>query len=291
MWMTRDTAFSDVVLAPAGVVLGTGAIGLLALVPGWPGGIVGQVVVLVAAVVVMVGWPTWLARQRGETGAVGSRLQAGDLALGVAVAAPTVAVGIVSGLLQGLPLSRALFGQLANLPPSLSGLLRIALVVVMAVGTFLVLVLVGRRAPQAFEGIEMSVTAGLRSYGLGLAAAATVLYGLYAFDTGRPILLGLVAGAGLAATVLLVDAQVPVGLTAPRGAILAAAVVAALLWVLRGGLFLFGGDLLPRLALASVAATLALCIGVLVLAHRTWAAALLPLASAVWLVSILPVIG
>lgn len=289
MWMTRGAAFSDVILAPAGIVLGTGLIGLFPLVPGWPGGFTGDAIVLVAATALMIGWPTWLARQREDT-VTGGRPRIGELGPALVLAVPVFAAGAISLLLAGSPLSRAIYGKLANVPPSASGIVRVLLYVVMGVGTYLVLVLVARRAPTAFESLDMSVTAGLRSYGLGLAAGATVMYGLYAFDTGRPFTLGPVVGVALAATVLLVDAQVPAGAAASRGAILAAPVVAAVLWILSGGLFLLGGDLLPRLALASVAAPLALCVGALVLVRRTWAAALLPLVATIWLVSILPTV-
>lgn len=290
MWMTRGAALSDVVLAPAGVLIGRGILDLLQLVPGWPGGMVGNVAGLLMAVAVVLVWPTWLARQRGEQRATGSAPDIGSLGTATVLAVPTVVAGVTMGLLQGLPLDRAVFGQLSNLPASTTGLIRVVLVLVMGVGSFLVLTLVARRAPTAFEGLDMSVTAGLRTYGLGLAGAATVLQMLYAIGTGRPAVLGLVVGAALASTVLLVDRLVTVNARAPRAAIITAPIVAAALWLFGGGL-LFGGPLLPRLALATTAATLALCIGALVLASRTWSAVLLPLAASVWLVGVLPVVG
>ncbi len=290
MWMTRGAALSDVVLAPAGVVMGAGLVGIMQGVPGWPGGDVGQVVALVIAILAVVVWPTWLARQRGDTRATGGNLEAGDLSLALVLGLPTIAAGVVAQLVQGLPLNRAIYGQLSQLPVSAFGLVRMVLVLVMALGCFLVMVLVARRAPTAFDGLGMSVTAGMRTYGLGLAGAATILQLLYAIGTNRPAVIGLLIGAALAATVLLVDRQVPAGLTASRGAIIATAVVAFALWMLQGGL-LFGGPLLPRLALGATAATLAMCMGTLVLTGRTWAALFVPVAAAIWLVGILPVIG
>lgn len=291
MWMTRGAALSDVVLASAGVVIGGGLLSIMRLVPGWPGGDLGQAVGLVVAILAVLVWPVWLARQRGDRGAAGSELVVPDLPLALVLALPTVLAGVATQLIQGLPLGRAAFGQLALLPFSAFGLVRVVLVLVMAVGCFLVMALVARRAPTAFDGLQMSVTAGLRTYGLGLAGAATILQMLYAIGSDRSAVIGLVIGLALGATVLLVDHQVPTGLTASRGAIVATGVVAAVLWLLQGGLFLFGGSLLPRLALGATAGTLALCMGILVLAGRTWAAVLLPVAAAIWLVGILPVIG
>lgn len=290
MWMTRGAALSDVVLAPAGVVIGAGLIGIMQLVPGWPGGDIGQVVALVIAILAVVVWPTWLARQRGETRATGANLVVGDLPLALVLALPTVAAGIVVQLLQGLPLNRAIYGLLSQLPLSAFGVVRLVILLVMALGGFLILVLVARRAPTAFDGLEMSVTAGMRTYGLGLAGAAAILQVLYAIGTRRPALIGLVIGAALAATVLLTDRHVPAGLAASRGAIITTAVVAFVLWMLQGGL-LFGGPLLPRLALGATASTLALCMGAMVLAGRTWTALLVPVAATFWLVGILPVVG
>ncbi len=288
--MTRGAALSDVVLAPAGVVIGAGLIGIMQLVPGWPGGDIGQVVALVIAILAVVVWPTWLARQRGETRATGGNLVVGDLPLALVLALPTVAAGIVVQLLQGLPLNRAIYGLLSQLPLSAFGVVRLVILLVMALGGFLILVLVARRAPTAFDGLEISVTAGMRTYGLGLAGAAAILQVLYAIGTRRPALIGLVIGAALAATVLLTDRHVPAGLAASRGAIITTAVVAFVLWMLQGGL-LFGGPLLPRLALGATASTLALCMGAMVLAGRTWTALLVPVAATFWLVGILPVVG
>lgn len=290
MWMTRGAALSDVVLAPAGAVLGSGLLGVLLVVPGWPGGLLREVVGLVVAIAAMLVWPAWLARQRGDRRATGTDLDAGALPNAALVAAPTVVAGVLMGLLQGLPLNRAVFGQLASLPVSAFGMVRVVLVLVMAVGTFLVLALAGRRAPQAFDGAEMSLTAGLRTYGLGLAGAATLLQMLFAVGTGRPAVLGLVIGGAMTATVLLTDRMIPASLTASRGTVLTTAVIAGAVWLL-GGVLFSGGSLLPRLALASTAATLAMCIGALVTAGRTWSAVLLPLAASLWLVSILPVVG
>lgn len=287
MWISREAAFSDVVLAPAGIVLGGGVVGLLRLVPGWPGGLVGTLVSLVLVVVLMIGWPTWLARQRGESSATPSPLDMADVGRGAVLSLPVVAAGILLYVAAGLPLGRAAFGRFSLLPTSADGLAQLTLVVATALGTFLLVVLVARRATHAFRSPDMSVTAGLRTYGMGAAAAATLLQFLFSLGYDQPLSRGLVVGVALVVTVLLADRAVGPGLTTTRAAILTPGIVAAVLWIVQGG-FLLGGPLLPRLASAATAATLALCMGVLVQAGRTWMTALLPLAAAVWLQAIIP---
>ncbi|MBY5163735.1 hypothetical protein [Salsipaludibacter albus] len=290
MWISREAAFSDVVLAPAGVVVGAGVVGLLRLVPGWPDGLVGTIVTVVLAIVVMIGWPTWLARQRGETSATPAPLDAGDVGRSALLGLPIVAAGILSSLAAGLPLDRAAFGRLAVIPVSPEGIAQMTLLVVAALGSFLLVVLVARRAAHAFRSPDMSVTAGLRTYGMGFAAAAAVLQLLFSLAYDQPFSRGLAVGVALAVTVLLADRLVPPGLAATRAAILTPAIVAAALWIVQGG-FLLGGPLLPRLAGAATAGTLALCMGAAVQAGRTWATALVPLAATIWLQTIIPVFG
>ncbi len=290
MWISREAAFSDVVLAPAGLVLGSGVVGLLRLVPGWPDGLVGAIITVVLAIVVMIGWPTWLARQRGESSATPAPLDMADVGRSVVLGLPILVAGVLVALAAGLPLDRAAFGRLALVPVSPEGLAQMTLLVVAALGSFLLVVLVARRAAHAFRSPDMSVTAGLRTYGMGAAAVATVLQLLFSIAYDQPISRAPVVGLALAATVLLADRGIPTGLTTTRAAILTPGIMAAALWIVQGG-FLLGGPLLPRLAGAATAMTLALCMGVLVQAGRTWSTALLPLAATIWLQAIIPVFG
>lgn len=293
MWMSRDTALSDVVLAPAGLVVGTGVVSLLARLPFWPGGITGVVILLVAAVVIMLVWPVWLARQRDEPSVVGQGVRPGDLVAGIVPAAPLVLGGMALGLLgQGsLTSSTTLLRRLVLATTGTAGLLQVVLWLVTATGSFLVITLVARRAPSAVGGPDMAASGVLRTFGLGLAGVATILWMLVSFTGPEPATIGLVMGLAVALMVLLVDRMLPPRMALPRTAALTPAIVALVLWLFSGGLLL-GQGLLGNLASGAVAAAVALAMGLLVIAERPWAALALPFASSLWLiVSVLPVLA
>lgn len=293
MWMSRDTALSDVVLAPAGLVVGTGVVSLLARLPFWPGGVTGVVVLLVAAVVIMLVWPVWLARQRDEPSVVGQAVRPGDLVAGIVAAAPLVLGGMALGLLgQGsLTSSTTLLRRLVLASTGTAGLLQVVLWLVTATGSFLVITLVARRAPSAVSGPDVAASGVLRTFGLGLAGVATILWMLVSFTGPEPATIGLVMGLAVALTVLLVDRMLPPRMALPRTAALTPAIVALVLWLFSGGLLL-GQGLLGNLASGAVAAAVAMAMGLLVIADRPWAALALPFASSLWLiVSVLPVLA
>ena len=293
MWMSRDTALSDVVLAPAGLVVGTGVVSLLARLPFWPGGITGVVILLVAAVVIMLVWPVWLARQRDEPSVVGQALRPGDLVAGIVPAAPLVLGGMALGLLgQGsLTSPTTLLRRLVLVTTGTAGLLQVVLWLVTATGSFLVITMVARRAPSAVRGPDIAASGVIRTFGLGLAGIATVLWMLVSFTGPEPASIGLVMGLAVALMVLLVDRMLPPRMALPRMAALTPGIVALVLWLFSGGLLL-GQGLLGNLASGAVAAAVALSMGLLVIADRPWAALALPFASSLWLiVSVLPVLA
>lgn len=293
MWMSRDTALSDVVLAPAGLVVGTGVVSLFARLPFWPGGIPGVVILLVAAVVIMLVWPVWLARQRDESSVVGQPVNLGDLSAGIVAALPLVAGGIGLGLLgQGsLTSTTTLLRRLVLVTTGTTGILQVVLWLVTAAGSFLVITLVARRAPSAFQGPDMAASGVIRTFGLALAGIATVLWMLVSFTGPEPVTIGPVMGLSVAVMVLLVDRMLPARMSLPRFAALAPGIVALVLWLFSGGLLL-GQGLLGNLASGAVAAAVAMAMGLLVIADRPWAAAALPFASSLWLiVSVLPVLA
>jgi len=293
MWMTRDTALSDVVLAPAGLVVGAGVVSLFARLPFWPGGVPGIAILLVAAVVIMVVWPMWLVRQRDERSVVGQPFRFGDLVAGLVPALVLVAAGIGLGLAGGgSPTSAAtLVRRLVLASTGIGGILQVALWLITATGSFLVVTLVARRAPSAFMGPDMPASGALRTFGMGLAGIATILWMLVAIAGPDPVSVGPIMGLAIAVMVVVVDRMLPAGLAITRNAALAPGVVALVLWLFSGGLLL-GQGLLDNLASGAVAAAVAMSMGLLVNADRPWAAAALPFASSLWLVvSVLPVLA
>ncbi len=293
MWMTRDTALSDVVLAPAGLVVGAGVVSLLARLPFWPGGIPGVAILVVAAIAIMIVWPTWLARQRDESSVVGQPLRPGDIVTGLVPALPLILGGISLGLVGGgSPTSAAtLVRRFVLVTTGVGGMLQVVLWLVTATGSFLVVTLVARRAPSAFMGPDMPASGALRTFGLALAGIATILWMLVSIAGPDPVSVAPIMGLAVAVMVVLVDRLLPAGMTMTRTAALAPGVVALVLWLFSGGLLL-GQGLLDNLASGSVAAAVAIAMGLLVNADRPWAALALPFASSMWLVvSVLPVLA
>lgn len=293
MWMSRDTALSDVVLAPAGLVVGVGVISLFARLPFWPDGILGIAILVAAALVLMVAWPIWLVAQRDERSVVGQSLNPTDLLAGILIALPLVVGGIALGLLGNGSLTSAatLLRRLSLAMTGVGGLLQVVLWLITATGSFLVVTLVARRAPSAFHGFDLPASGVIRTFGVGLAGVATVLWMLVSFAGPDPVSIGPVIGLSVAVMVVMVDRLLPVGMTMPRTAALAPGVVALVLWLFSGGLLL-GQGLLDNLASGTVAAAVAIAMGLLVNGGRPWAALALPFASSLWLiVSVLPMLA
>lgn len=291
MWMSSHAARSDVVLAPAGIWVGAGLVTLALQTGLWPGGVVGLALLVVAAFVVMLGWPLWLARQRDDT-VVGQAVATADLSGGLVAALPLLAGGVAIAWLQGVswPSVLAGLGTRVGTSEPVTVALVLAITFATAVGAWLVLTLVARRAAMAWTGPAMPANGVARSYGLAMTGIATVLWLLLAVGTRTTAWRALLTGAGLAVTVLLVDGMLT-SAEIDRTAVIAPAIVALVLWVFSGGL-LFGGNLLANLASGMVGATVALCIGLLVEQDRPWAAAPLPIVLAAWLdVSAIPVLG
>lgn len=291
MWTSSQVARSDVVLAPAGVWVGTALVGLVLSLPVWPSGLVRLALVAVATAVVMLGWPLWLARQRDES-AIAGPFVAADLTAGIVASLPLLATGIAIAWLQDRSWPQVLAGigtrVATGSPPVVA--LTLTITVITAAGAWLVITLVARRAPDGYGGPAIPATGVLRTHGLGLAAITTMLLLLLTVATGITWWAALLMGMALALTVLLVDRTLT-SATVNRTAALAPAIVAMVLWIFRGGL-LFGGNLLGDLTNAALAGTIALCMGLLAQQDRPWAAAPLSVVLAVWMgASILPVLG
>lgn len=288
MWMSTEAARSDVVLAPAGLWVGGQVISLLVATPLWPRNVLGAALLAALTVVVAIGWPLWLARMRDDS-VVGGGLAVGDLVAGLVASLPLFGAGVAIAWLQGAGLA-SLSGIGASLGMSLESLLVLAMILATALGSWLVITLVARRAAQGYGGVTMSSKGILRTYGLAMAGGTTLLLLLATATTRARWWSALLIGVGLALVVLLVDGLLA-GRDVDRTVAFVPAIVAAVLWVFRGGLLL-GGDLLTDLASAALGATIALCMGLLVQEDRAWAALPLPLVLALWAgAGVLPLLG
>lgn len=288
MWISRDAARSDVALAPGGLLVGGGLVALLHRLPIWPGGLLGAAIDLVFLVVVMIVWPLWLARQRGETHLAGSEpVRLGDLSVAVLVAAPLMVAGIASAATApGVGIGQAIAGRLQVAGTLPIGGIQVAALFVLAAGTWLVLTLVARRAVEGYSSPDMSVAAAVRTWGLAAAGATTLLHLLASVAGGGSALRSLLLGVAVAMTVLVVDRLVPPRMSTTRMALLAPVIVVVILWLIRG--FLFSSGLLANLAGASFGAGITVAVAALCAARRPTASLLLPLAAVIWLLPIIP---
>lgn len=293
MWISRDAARSDVVLVPGGIVVGAGLVALLYRIGNgigiWPtSSIVGPILDLVVMVALMVAWPVWMARQRGEVRVTGGRhLELGELPTAALVALPAFLVAIVIAWgFQDVQLGDALAGYTAVVRVVPEGPVRLLARIALAVGTWLVLVLVARRAVEGYSSPDQPTAGMLRTWGLAAAAATVVLQLLLAVANRGSAMVALLSGLAVALTVLVVDRLLPAGIRTARWTIGAPVIVVVVLWLLRG--WLFSDLLLTNLASAAPAAGFTVCIVALVEGRRPTAAALLPLVAALYLLPILP---
>lgn len=287
MW-TED-ARSDFVLVVAAVVLGGLLLDFVARIPGYPsGGIVG-LALLTAWVAAVTAWPPVALTRYRDLGVAGYGLSRdrGEVASGLVVAAPLLVVGVVRGALDGGTL-QTLLGrgaeyalrlpegqQVTAIPVS------VLLVVVVAVSSILCFGALTHRSRDAFRGPEMPVREALRTYGM-IGAGAGLLLGLLAAAAGSVSALGALLDAlAVAGTVLAADRLVDARDRAPRWALVAPPIVAAVLCVFSLGGFLFNPNLLPGLHRGALAFSLVTAFAALLETRRAaWAAVPLALVAA-----------
>lgn len=289
MYMPRGAARSDTILAPAGILVGVGALSLVLGVVqdglSLAGASLTTFAVLTLRVVpvaaLVIGWPMWLARTRGDT-VTGSASVPGDLAAGAVAALPMVVAGIAIPLTWGQGVGRSLVGiggaALWSLP---EGAILLAQTIAMAVGGWLVTTLVARRAPQGWDSPMVRSNEVLRSWALGAIGLATVLLLLQALATSVTALSALLVGIGVAGSVVLADRLVPAAALSRPGA-LAPGIALLVLWLV-GGRWFLGQRLFDSLAAGLLAVPVALAIGQLAEARRPWAGLPLAVALALWL--------
>jgi hypothetical protein len=284
VYLAPDDAKSDVILVGAVVVFGEAARGFVAQLPLYPQRGVTAVALTLAWIVALTGLvPVLLARYRGDgAAAFGLTGGAGGAAGGLLLALPVAVLGVV--LATSLGASTALLGQWLTVTvtgaAAVDAVLGLLGWVLLTVGTLLVVAFLAVRGREGFpRSPETSLTALVRSLGMGAAAIALVL-GLVRAAIGTTSLTIAVSSAlAAAAVVLLADRLVPSGVVLPRTAVVAPVAVVAVANVFAAG-GIFRGDLLGALYLVALATPTIVAVAALTQTRRgAWAA--LPLLAAV----------
>jgi hypothetical protein len=288
VYLAPDDAKSDVILVGAVVVFGEAARGFVTSLPLYPQRGVAAVVATIAWMVALTGLvPVLLARYRGDgAAAFGMGTGAGRAAAGLVLALPVAVLGLVLAFTTPLGNSAALLGQWLRLnvtgvagADAVLGLLAWA---ILSVGTLLVVSFLGVRGREGFpRSPETSLTALVRSLGVGAAGIALVL-GLVRAVTGATTLAVAVTSAlAGAAVVLLADRLIPPDIVLPRTAVAAPVAVLLVANVFAAG-GLFRGDLLGALYLAAMGTPTVVAVAALAQTRRGAWAALPFVAAAHW---------
>jgi hypothetical protein len=294
MWMSPEDARSDFILAGATVLFAPWVIGLVARVPFYPSGFLGSLLLLVWILVATALVPVLLMRYRDQDLATGIGL-AGDrsaLSQGLAVAAPIVLVGWVQGWLGwGLGPVRSLLGRLGVVGASpvvgegqstLDLLLNALLVAVLFYAGLVLVGFLTTRARDAFARTELPLVEGLRTFGMGAAAAALLLGLLASIGPEVTVLGAALSAVALAAVVLLTDRLVATSDQTSRATLLAPAIMAVIVQVMASGGPLGGlvsGNLLLGLFHGALSGGLVVALAALIETRR-YAWAVVPVAVA-----------
>jgi hypothetical protein len=291
MWMSTEDARSDFVLAAAAVAFGGLVVQLLRSLPLYPSGAFGDLLDVGWVLLVAAGPAYGLVRHRRQGLAGYGYTEQRDLAAGVTLALPIVAVGFLRALPIGGP-TGALFGNLglALRTPTvgepvfgvLDVLYVVALVLAVAVAGAVLFPFLTTRSRDGFRQTDLPLVEGLRTYGMGAAGVAFVL-GLLVSITEAFTLLGLALNVlGLVALVLLTDRLVLTTDRTTRATLLAPAIVAVVLQVLAFGGF-FGGNILFGLFRGAFAGGFVIVLATLVETRRhAWAVVPVVLATALY---------
>ena len=282
MWLDRDDARSDVVLAAAAAALGPGVLAFL-LLPILPTDGIAFSVVVLAVMFTAVGLvPYLLARYRDDVpGAFGlGGEDGGAFALGLSLAAPTILLFGLTSLANGASFGFAFAGRLQLTGPALGAaatsdiLLRLAEGTVMAIASWLLVTFLAVRGRDGFRANEMDTTEALRTAGLALCGASLLL-GLLRVVTGFGLAAALLTPLVAFVLVLIADRQVEPRTTVNRPMLLTPVVTVIVVQFLLDGGGFFGGNLLEPLHRGASGAVLALVVATLVSVKRTAATFLL----------------
>lgn len=294
MWMTPEDARSDFILAAAATLFGPLLVALVAGLPFYPGGTVGTLLGIMWVFVITALTPMLLVRYRDQ-GVEGYGLvdDPGAWRRGLVIALPIVVVGWLRGWFGlGLGAVPALGGKLAigaAASPTISSgrgvvdlvLDLVFLAVVMVSGLMLAGFLV-TRARDGFRRTEVPVVEGLRTFGMGAAAAGLLLGLLASFTPEIRLTVVLTNILALVLVVLLADRIVASNDTTSRATLLAPAVVAVVAQIMAFG-GLFRGDLLLALFHGAISAGLVIVLAALIETRRyAWAVVPVAVASALY---------
>lgn len=290
MWMSPEDARSDFILAGAAVLFAPFVIGLLTRLPIYPSGLLGELLglgwILVATALV----PVLLMRYRDQDIATGIGL-AGDASAwsqGLVVAAPILLVGWVRGWLGlGLGPVRSLLGRIGiGLASPVIGegqsvldlLLTVVFVAVLLVAGLILVGFLTTRARDAFARNEVPLVEGLRTFGMGAAAAALLLGLLASIGPEVTVLVVVMNAAALVAVVLLTDRLVTTSDQTSRATLLAPAILVVIIQVMSFG-GLFRGNLLLGLFHGAMSGGLVIALAAMIETRR-YAWAIVPVAVA-----------
>lgn len=276
MWLDRDVAQSDVVLAGATAAFGPAVVGLV--VSRLPLPYVVELSIFVITVMLVTGTVPWLlARYRGDNSAAFglSDKDSSQVSSGVFLALPLVLLFVALHLSAGGAATSALTGRLFDSGPAVGPvavtdvIARIVAAVLLAVGSWLLVTFQSTRGRDAFPANEIDVTEGLRTFGL-IFVGASLLLGLLravgSLGLGNALLSPLV-GLGV---LLLVDRQIPARVSVNRTMLITpAATIVLMSFFLGGGALFDGGSLLATLHRGVSGAILALVVGALVAVGKT----------------------
>lgn len=267
MYMSTEDARSDVILAAATAVFGVSVVAFLRQLPFYPDrGFIG-VVLQLFWVFALTGLVPYLLTRYRDLGPESYGFETGRAGLrpGLLLAVPVVVAGVLRGLPVRGSVVQALLGRFSPFVPgdptvsassttaasiALDGVIALALVAILVLGTLLLYPFLTVRGRDAFSRHEVSATEAIRTFGMGAVAAALVFGLLRSLGSDLSAVGVLVNVVALAVLVLLADRLVPAGVTTARAAILSPVVVAFLAFVLQS----LRGDILFGLYSASLAA-------------------------------------
>lgn len=276
VYVSREDARSDVILAGATTLFGGVVIGLLSALPLYPRSGVAAVALDLVWIFVLTGLVPWLlARYRNERlsafGLDGPRAWRGGLLLVVPIAVLGVLRQFVtSGLGDTALLGRIGGAGFTGVGTTTAVALGLLAFVVTSLGALLLTSFLVVRGRDAFRSPDVLLTELLRTFGMGACAAALVLGVLRAIGAAQ-LLPTLLQVAGLAALVLVADRTVTTRRMAPRASVLTPVAVLAAAHVFAFG-GLFRGDLLSGLYAGALAAGTATVTAVLIeTREKAWA--------------------
>ncbi|MFA9429867.1 hypothetical protein [Egicoccus sp. AB-alg2] len=259
MYVSRDDARSDVILAGATTLFGGLVIGLLSALPFYPQQGIPAIALDLAWIFVLTGLVPWLlARYRGDRlGAFGLDGPRSGWRAGLILTVPVVVLGVLRQFVAVGASDTALLGRVGGagfagldaVTALVIGLLSFAIT---AVGALLLTSFLVTRGREAFRSPDVSLTELLRTFGIGACAVALVL-GLLRSIGPTQLLPTLLQIVGLAALVLVADRLVTSRRAAPRAAVLTPVVLFTVAHVFAFG-GLFRGDLLAGLYGGALAA-------------------------------------